>query len=271
MDREELYLFDLNGFVVIPGVLSSDEVRACNVAIDAHATDVVERGRAHSLAGGSDVLAGETGRGELEGMAAWDAPGGDVFRGMMAHPRMVPYLHALQGIGFRMDHLPLLVTMRQGTEGHVLHGGGAGFDPAQYYVFKDGRAHCGLVVAAWQLTDVGADDGGFCVVPGSHKANLTCPAEIRRLERYPELVRPVPCRAGDVVLFTEALTHGTLPWRAAAPRRTVLFRFSPANSAFSTDYSPAWDAASFGDLTDHQRAVLEPPSHRASGRPILPY
>ena len=60
-------------------------------------------------------------------------------------------------------------------------------------------------------------------------------------------------------------------WRAAAPRRTVLFRFSPANSAFSIDYSPAWDAASFGDLTDHQRAVLEPPSHRASGRPILPY
>ena len=40
---------------------------------------------------------------------------------------------------------------------------GPGFDPNQYYLWKDGRMHNGLVVVAWQLVDCNPGDGGLAV------------------------------------------------------------------------------------------------------------
>ena len=47
---------------------------------------------------------------DLGGMLTWDPPDCDVFRSILAHPRPVPHLRALLGDGYRMDHLPLLIT-----------------------------------------------------------------------------------------------------------------------------------------------------------------
>ena len=68
--------------------------------------------------------------------------------------------------------------------------------------------HCGLTVVAWQLADVNPGDGGLCLIPGSHKGNLPCPPEMKRYEMYQEHIRQVTGKAGDVVIFTEATTHG---------------------------------------------------------------
>ena len=123
--------------------------------------------------------------------------------------------------------------MRKGAEGHLLHGSsGPGFDRHQYYIFKDGKMHNGLTVAAYQLTDVREGDGGLCLIPGSHKGNYPCPMALRRGEAYREFIKPIICNAGDCVIFTEATTHGTLPWTADHDRRTALFRFSPGNLAY---------------------------------------
>ena len=81
-----------------------------------------------------------------------------------------------------------------------------------------------------------------------------------------------------VVIFTEALTHGTLPWTMPYDRRSVLYRYSPANSAYAggrhdmdSDHraGPAWPLSWYNGLTDVQRAVLEPPYHPRHQRPIL--
>ena len=81
-----------------------------------------------------------------------------------------------------------------------------------------------------------------------------------------------------VIIFTEALTHGTLPWTMPYDRRSVLYRYSPANSAYAggrhdmdSDHraGPAWPLAWYDGLTDAQRAVLEPPYHPRHQRPIL--
>jgi hypothetical protein len=40
MTAEQKYLFDLNGFIVIRGVLSSEEIAAAHAAMDAHAQEV---------------------------------------------------------------------------------------------------------------------------------------------------------------------------------------------------------------------------------------
>ena len=269
MNEEELYLFDLNGYLVVEQVLTAAEVDEANAAIDRHADGINIRLGDLSLSGESTTLGGTTGRGDLGGMLGWEKPWREVFRRMLSHPRIVPYLNQIVGPGFRMDHSPGLITMRKGAEGCTLHGSsGPHFDPNQYYVYRDGQMHNGLTVVAWQLSEVEEGDGGLCLIPGSHKANFACPQPIKLWHRRQEIVRPITCRAGDVVIFTEAVTHGTLPWRSGRERRSLLYRYSPANLAYVQGYMP-WPEQMLEGMTPEQRAILEPPYHRRLNRPEL--
>ena len=158
------------------------------------------------------------------------------------------YLNTILGQGFRMDHNPSLITMEEGGEGHTFHGSaGPDFDPNCYYIYKNGEIHCGLTVVAWQFSDTNPGDGGLCLIPGSHKGNYACPQEIRKWEAHRDIVRQVSCKAGDVVIFTEAVTHGTLPWTAEHQRRSALFRMSPGNLAYVSGYNP-WPEAVLADI-----------------------
>ena len=96
-------------------------------------------------------------------MLGWNVADRAPFAAMLAHPRIVPYLNEICGRGFRMDHAPTLIQMDAGDGAQLgLHGSsGPGFDPKQYYVWKDGQMHNGLVVVNWMLCDQGPGDGGF--------------------------------------------------------------------------------------------------------------
>ena len=64
------------------------------------------------------------------------------------------------------------------------------------------------------LTDAPAGVGGFGCVPGSHKTNFSShsiPDAIRSFEQAAPYVEQVTSQAGDAILFTEALIHGTMP------------------------------------------------------------
>ena len=264
MTEDEKYLFDLNGYLVIEEVLTPDEVAEANQIVDSVQDRIRIRPREQSLTGGSPALAGTRGRGEMGGLCDLPVPACLPFRNMLAHPRIVPYLHQLLGKGFRMDHSMMLLSMEQGAEGFIFHGSsGPGFDPNQYYIFRNGRMHNGLTVVTFQLTDVNPGDGGLAVIPGSHKGNLPCPERMRRYEQYQEHFRQIVCRAGSVVIFTEAVTHGTLPWTARHPRRSILTRYTAGNMA----YVPAYPIPDWAD--ERQRAVMQPPYHTRLNRPIL--
>ena len=269
MNDTQKYLFDLQGFLVVEGVLSKAEVAAANEAIERHADGIVERVGEASLSSDSKTMQGETGRGDLGGLLSWEKPWCDPFRAMLAHPQITPYLNQLLGKGWRLDHAAGLISMRKGAEGHLLHGSsGPAFDRHQYYIFKDGQMHNGLTVVAWQLADVNPGDGGLALIPGSHKGNYACPQPIRKWEAHRDVVKQVTCKAGDVVIFTEAVTHGTIPWTADHDRRSLLFRMSPGNLAYAKGYNP-WPESMLKGLTPQQRAVLEPPYHQRLQRPGL--
>jgi hypothetical protein len=76
--------------------------------------------------------------------------------------------------------------------------------------------------------------------------------------------------AGDVVVFTEAMTHCTLPWNARdVTRRTLLYKYAPGHFAWGLNYAEDLrELAISGMLTSRQRALVEPPSvaHRTSLR-----
>ena len=151
--------------------------------------------------------------------------------------------------------------MKAGAGTRRLHGGGTPYDHARCYPWGNERMYNGLVVAQFALSDAGGDHGGFCAIPGSHKANLRTPAEVRDLEHL-ELTREAglvcpPVKTGDLILFTEALTHGTLPWTPGFERRALLYKFSPGHQSWSKRHRPAPEGA---ELTEEQARLFRPPA-----------
>ena len=274
MSEMERYLFDLNGFLVVRGVFTPEEMEAANSAVDRRSDAIVERKGDLRLGGNKgDPLAGDgvTGRADLGGMLGWDAPDRDVFRKVLTHPKLVPYYHALVGEGYRMDHLPLLIQQAPGADGFVFHGGKMNDDGTWCeelaYTWHGGKMYNRLLAVSVAMTETREGDGGFCIIRGSHKSNMPCPKSIQRYEEHRDLVDNPALKPGDVLLFTEAATHGTLPWSAEHTRRACLYRFAPAGSAYGRSYYPGWDEKMFADLTPAEAAVLEPPYHPRLDRP----
>jgi hypothetical protein len=261
MTDDERYLFDLNGFLVLRQVLSPEEVAQMNAAIDNHGVDLAER--VGSLAGDSKALAGTSYRKDLGGMLGWDRPWCEPFRHMMIHPGVKPTLDGILGTGYRLDHGPGVIAMEKGCEGGTLHGGGyERADMSEVYFFKAGRIHTGLTVVEYLLADEGPGDGGVAVLPGSHKANLPCPRDLIQWEKYQEHVVEVNGKAGDAIIFTETLTHGTLPWTADHERRALLYKFSPGCMAYSPGAHEIGYPEHIEDMSEEERAVMEAPHVR---------
>jgi ectoine hydroxylase-related dioxygenase (phytanoyl-CoA dioxygenase family) len=258
MDVYEKYFFDVNGYLVVKDVLTPEEVATCNEALDRQADRIKERSEDNSLSRGSTALAGQQGRGDIGGMLTWPEPDCVPFRNLLAHQRVVPYLIEILGDGFRLDHL-YGIQMRKGTEGHVLHGGGAQLSPIHFYRHHNGAIQCGLSVFSFLLTDQGPDDGGFSCIPGSHKANFHCPPEVLRLEKDLGMIVQPAAKAGSLIIFTEALTHGTKPWQADHQRRAILYKYAPGELSYASRYRPPGVDDVIDEFTPAQQAILQPP------------
>lgn len=261
MNEEQKYLFDLTGYIIVENALSTEEVEQCNAAIDHHIENLRERD--NSLAGGSEALAGTAHRMDMGGMLAWEKPWCEPFRALLVHPNVKPHLEEVLGKQYRLDHGPGLIAMENGTEGGTLHGGGIerpNFSEA--YFFKYGRIYTGLTVVEYMLADEGPGDGGLAIIPGSHKANLPCPSNMKRYEKHQNLVLEVNAKAGDAVIFTETLTHGTLPWKASHQRRALLYKFSPGFQAYSAGAHRIEYPDYIEDMSPEQREVMEAPHIR---------
>jgi ectoine hydroxylase-related dioxygenase (phytanoyl-CoA dioxygenase family) len=114
----------------------------------------------------------------------------------------------------------------------TLHGDPFGSPPRPYaeYTQQNGRVYTGSVNVAWALHSITAEsgDGGFVVVPGSHKASFampsTDPADLP--EQHKGVVHPL-MEPGDAVFFMGGATaHGA--WRnenPEKPRRVALFNY----------------------------------------------
>jgi len=247
MDAEEKYLFDLMGFLVLPQVLAREEVDELNALIDSY--DLWRKAKS----GEEPAWVNDPNFMTVGAPHTWDEP----FRRLLAHPRIMPYLKTLVGPKFRYDHGHALL-MRPGAKQLGLHGGATPWDPAQEYRYRDGDILNGLVVVSYALSDAGVDDGGFAVVPGSHKANFAVPPQYIKFEKTGPWVLRVAVKAGDAILFSEACTHGTWPWRAQHERRSLLYKFAPGHSAWASPYPSPADAPEL-DYPEQLKRILDQP------------
>ena len=61
--------------------------------------------------------------------------------------------------------------------------------------------------------------------------------------------------AGSVTLFSEAMAHGTVSWRADHTRRSLLYKYSAKHVAQGADAMPPQGQA----LSEAQRKLFRPP------------
>ncbi len=260
MTETERYLFDVRGYLVVPGALSEEEVDEINHVIDGVLPSwqamtktgyIIAGWDEESTQGVNDSDYGPEGF-NVAPLLDWGEP----IRKLVGQKKVLPYLKEMMGPTLRLDH-GYAVLMKAKCSPLVLHGGGAPYSASEYYHFRDNRFFCGLTVASFSLCDIPPGSGGFCCIPGSHKANLPLPRQFRDLVEPAECVVQIPLRKGDAVLFSENLTHGTLQWRESYERRAVLFNYCPGHIQYAKD--PPIRSSDY-EWEDHQKALLRPPS-----------
>lgn len=235
MTEEQKFLFDLQGYLVIEGALAPDQICRMLAEMEAHGVKDPENDPSKS---------------RFSGFLGW----GDDWRSLIDHPRILPLLVTLLGEKFRLDHAYGMAARSEGALGSLtLHHHAGMFGHGCYYVTHGQAIHNGLIVVSFALTDIVPGGGGFCCIPGSHKALFKMPDKYYRIENN-FLVRQVAQKAGDALLFTEALTHGTMPWaNRDHERRSVLLKYCP--------HFMQWGqypmSADIPGLTDRQRQILQ--------------
>ena len=260
MTEEQRYLFDAFGYLIVPDAVTQAQIEELRATLRMPAEQREPAGR-HA--------------GPLHWSRAW--------RDLLDLPALSPILEELVGNHerpvdgdpslptFRIDHVNVHTHVRQGFPGGMLHGGWKTAGGSQFFRYHDGRFFNGLVAVAFELHDTHVNGGGFCCIPGTHKANLPLPEQWQDLSKgiYPSVQR-VPARPGDAIVFTEALTHGTLPWTADTERRTLFYKFSPHGTSWSGAYFDPDDFRHYPDMDDRKMAILEPPNARYATRPTRP-
>jgi len=92
------------------------------------------------------------------------------------------------------------------------------------------------------LTDTEANQGAFTCVPGFHKIietwlkNLPPGADPRQEDLSKLGAIPIPGRAGDLVIWHQALPHGSSPNRSGRPRVVQYITMRPSQ----WEYNPVW-------------------------------
>lgn len=284
MNDLERYTFDLNGYLLVKGVLTRDEathvVAVADALHDRFASSVNKEPQFESLKFKTtyhyDEELGTSHYDSNHGGAGVQYVVDDILNADPAFDLFVGHVPTMNYIR-EMVESPVRISsseLRYRHKGNITgtHMGGP-TDVRNEYRFgaqthatehtPSGRHFDLLTVRVlYALHDIPVENGPLCVVPGSHKANYRSPFGADPLKE-PGMV-PLPMEAGDALYFTENLRHGGYPNVMERVRRTVHICYAPA---WVGSQSPAhWDGVvhvtkeAWSRYTEEQRALLPTPA-----------
>jgi len=260
------YFFDLQGYIVLEGAIQATHLARLNETLDAIPS--LEYGEWHGNVQRLDNN-GSAGL-ELQNIVEAGAP----FEELIDNPSWIDHVHRYCGEyenfydGLFIDEC--FATVRRSGGFFPLHSGAHDASIRMQYRYKNGYFRCGQINILMALTDINPGDGGTCVVPGSHKSNFAHPLFAtpfrERLEANREIVEggiEVTMKAGDALLFVDALAHGATPRINPGERRAVIYRYGPRWA--STRYGYRYSDELLQRLTPKRREILQPIPPRTPG------
>jgi hypothetical protein len=233
MNTFEKYEFDRQGFLVIPQMLTAEEVAKLSAAMDrleAHALAHVNLPPRRISLWGNDV--------HRNPERGYYAHGSDGFGNSLI---VEDFFNTDPAFDFLVNHAGTMDVIRDIVQGPVrinnselrvryagnatgVHMGGP-IDHKYRYSFNARGIDCMMVRMIYFVQDVGNEQGAFSVVPGTHKSNYPSPYHCGPDEE-PGMVG-LPVRSGDAILFTENLRHGGLTNHSEQVRKTLHVGYGP--------------------------------------------
>lgn len=273
-DATKDYLFDLHGYRVIENALTPRQLAWINDWID----------RQPQLPPGSWI-----GDVEVHTYQGHDGinyqnivAGGEVFEELIDSPTWINDVRryiCTHGHGLSINEAFLNVREQGGFIG--IHSGGhlAAFPHVVRH--HTGQWMVGQINILMALTDIGPGDGATTVIPGSHKSHEIHPALRAEGDRAgkstgynDEIVageqlgmQEVYLKAGDALMFTDAICHGSAARTNPGQRRVMIYRYSPHTMMPRYNYLPSPEF--LARLTPERRKIINAvPPRIAPGRVI---
>lgn len=265
MNDTERYLFDLQGYLHLPGFLSTDvaaRLHRAAVELEENALAARETGSRwiskwatvnpkanpdywrHPTYG--YFAGGRTGEGQtilVEDF--WLFP--NVFDFLIGHEQTMRYITRIVRGKPTINNSELRIRYPGNATG--MHMGYPHGHSSKYrYNVLNGEIDCVMVRMVYFLHDVGPDQGPICFIPGSHKSAFPVPVGTA-VDQEPGVVA-VTARAGDAVLFTEACRHGGFPNRSTQTRYTLHIGYGP-------DYLPSQNISTMDEWPNVTPALLD--------------
>lgn len=233
------FAFDVQGHAHLRGALTPDEMAQYARWIDeAHNIDIAALNAAQP----------ERLRHQLNRPISRILDADPRFACFLDHPAVAPLLIECLGRDYRHLDNELYFTY-PGYEGGGWHRG-VNAHPTGHVV--DHRFICPMVKVFYCLSDVGPGEGEFVVVPGSHRAQFKVDMKGRVDLPAQHIFDDV--KAGDVIVFNEALLHNGRPNSSQKTRKTIIINFGREDAGAWPGYEPA--AATLEAVTPRQRAIL---------------
>jgi ectoine hydroxylase len=234
--------FDKNGYLIIPGALTPDEVDHYRDALD-RVYQTAEADRQIQPGGSLHQLS-----------AVANCPEAI---GLIDHPVTFPYVWSILGWNVHAYHShldvhPPLPTRRPFRFEWHQDGGRQNRE-----IETDPRPRLSVKLAYW-LSDVSeAGRGNFKVVPGSHLTNWVSGPPRRDVEwPDPEGAIEVTASPGDVVLFDRRLWHARSDNYSTYTRKAMFFGYTYRWIAMRDENDGIWSADWADQITPVQRQLL---------------
>ncbi len=217
--------FDIYGYVLLEGVLTPDEVNRMKAAVLRMNADpdlaarrvIVKRPKSHFAV--------------FENIIEYDP----ALLEYAVHPKLIPLVEDVVGGGVRLEESVAILSRRDpeaeletlrrrrynvlGFHSGTKHGWGT-------YI-EQNRFHCLFVKTLAYLTDVGPDDGGTTMIPGSHRTPWLQKEMVEAALSDDALVRQIEAKAGSVLLFPESLIHSSTAIRSDTERIILPYGYTP--------------------------------------------
>ncbi len=231
--KEFDYLFDLNGYFILRNVINKNDIKKANQKLSQ-----VEKKKPNELP--HNVFFGKKKNDKdlyISNILELDK----LFEKFAVNPIFLKLIKRVTGNSdfYRLNHAVAMTKLKKNTYTY-LHMGNMPHHPKVFYYVKDRVIFSNITKILIPLCNNTEKDGGFAVIPGSHKSNFVRPYN-NNPENNKNCLVHLNINPGDAVIFTEALAHGSMKNKSNKTRRILSYmytvKYMPDWTKFNLNYS----------------------------------